>query len=482
MVGEVSQLAVPRWIQRDGRVFAALRDDSKERARSPRRPLTRPSVDLGREFLLSNKEPDPDLRGQTLMLSAGADGSVVLWAESTLTSIAKTQLPGRTRCEGTLILSDGKCLAWGDKVVHVLDLTEMKRVRSQSPDHSSESVPALVSVHPFGAESFIEVRRDTTRLQNCEQPEASVEILEQEHVLGSVLLPSGALLLWTEDGYSRWSSSDGRSSVAPWTRQSHGTWHEDSELFLHRDESGDGVLVLPGGSIVQWDGGNRELWVHDVDTGTLKHTLTGHSSGVIGALVIEGQRLLSWDRDGGMKLWQLPSFELDSQVCAHDDEFKVQVLDQERLVSWDEDELKIWSPGDLRQLAEFDLWHSFKGQRLRSKIVAWEPVDDRRLKAVFCNGTRRLIDLEAQAAGESERSTCPVEGSVVWPAGLRDRGARVAWQGEGDWSLIRTLDGGYLVVSQSEQVEILELHHGAQRVTLADATALLSQMTNEPPP
>jgi WD40 repeat protein len=131
----------------------------------------------------------------------------------------------------------------------------------------------------------------------------------------------------------------------PWLRRERRPEHVGIDRCLailegHTD-SVDGAMLLPDGRILSWDR-DKTLRLWD-QSGKPLAVLEGHTSSIYGALALSDGRLLSWSEDKTLRLWDQSGKPLTILEGHTDGVFGALALPDGRLLSWSRDQtLRMW--------------------------------------------------------------------------------------------------------------------------------------------
>jgi WD40 repeat protein len=342
---------------------------------------------------------------------------------------------------------------------------------------------------------------------------------------GATLLVDGSLLAWTEfeavrwrgDGVLLWKGRLGQGGGCTLLRS--GALHSWSspmrlwdintgaELRALEGTTGDdpwvnGAAELPNGQVLAWGrAGSLCLW--DADSGAALVRFDGHSGAVNGAVITPSGGLLSWSDDGTLRLWDLErrvsagpgaapiGAVMDAMVLANGrslcwgsqqlyivgDDFvggftcllghKYEVrgatlLEDGRLLSWDDFVYRVWDPRNGSSLAEIQR----TSERHHPEIfLPW-------YRATINEGERRASNIRCgvwtASGGEGEVSVAAEAGLVPLARWLCDGAYR---------PLLLLPTGGVLVTGAD--TGLLHLCWGHRRVSVAEASALASVAVEE---
>ena len=113
--------------------------------------------------------------------------------------------------------------------------------------------------------------------------------------------------------------------------------------MVGHDDEVNGVMSLPDGRILSWSkDGSLRLW--DEQTGECVVVFKGHNDDVWGAQVLADDRILSWSIDGTLRFWDGQTGECIAILKEHTGSvFGAKVLADGRILSWSNDgTLRFW--------------------------------------------------------------------------------------------------------------------------------------------
>ncbi len=135
-----------------------------------------------------------------------------------------------------------------------------------------------------------------------------------------------------------------------------------------------GATVLPNGRLLSWSkDGTLRLW--NLDTGDALATLKGHTGGVVGTTVLPKGRLLSWSDDKTLRTWNLDTGDALATLKGHTGGVAgATVLPNGRLLSWSDDKtLRIWNPetGESLKTLEGHTDRVLRGSWSDDRLLSW---------------------------------------------------------------------------------------------------------------
>ena len=119
--------------------------------------------------------------------------------------------------------------------------------------------------------------------------------------LGTLALPGGQVLSWSDDGFIRqWDAVGGCCTHT---------------LDGHRAPVA-GALKLPNDRVITWSGENEDsdLRVWDPGLGCCTAVLSGHVARILGVKVVSDEKIFSWSGDGAVRLWDLSTGDCRSEL------------------------------------------------------------------------------------------------------------------------------------------------------------------------
>jgi WD40 repeat protein len=268
-------------------------------------------------------------------------------------------------------------------------------------------------------------------------------------VLGVQVLADGRLLSWSFDGTLRlWDGQTG-ACLAVLEGHADAVW---------------GVQVLADGRLLSWsDDETLRLW--DGQSGVCLAVMEGHAEVVSGVQVLADGRLLSWSNDRTLRLWDSQSGACLAVFEGHADAVRgVQVLADGRLLSWSED--------TAMRLGEVRSWDTQSGACL--DVVSQEQAHRRYPQCYHLMAKTRYPQrvIEDFSVRELPR-TAELRHKTLSPP-------LAAWNADSVlWSPYLLPDGTAIVGQPNGQVCILKLHHGQRRISLAEAEAMLPQLSDD---
>jgi hypothetical protein len=151
---------------------------------------------------------------------------------------------------------------------------------------------------------------------------------------GALLLPTGRLISWSEDGTLRvWDME--AALAGPYDEVARVTGH--SADVTH-------TITLPGGHMVSCSEQDHTICVWDPATGTLLHALRGHADAALGILALPGERVLSWSKDATLRIWDAARGAQIEVLTGHTGYvWGARLLQDGRILSWSLDgTLRLW--------------------------------------------------------------------------------------------------------------------------------------------
>ncbi len=311
-------------------------------------------------------------------VSASRDGTLVVWELIMAEPIAT--LAGHTKeVLGVAALSDDRLVSWSkDKTIIVWQAQTGEALHTLTGHTRPIRGAALLSEHRLV--SWGEDR--SARVWDLQRYEQVALCQGQEHtkaVLGALGLRDGRLVTWSMD----------HTLVV---------WALPAETQLKRADC-------------------------DLHVGEHVFTLEGHSDAVIGARQLDDAHLLSWSKDGTLRLWSLEDGQQVRLFEGHKDWVDgVMAWDGARLVSWSKDATaRVWARATGACLATLTGHASWVrgATRLRAgALLTWSG-----------DGTLRGWDLEREGAP----CVAVLEGHTagVWGAMERPDGGILSWSWDG---------------------------------------------------
>jgi WD40 repeat protein len=182
-----------------------------------------------------------------------------------------------------------------------------------------------------------------------------------------------------------------------------------------------------------WDGGS----------GAPMAVLIGHSDWVEGARVLLDGRLMSWSKDGTLRLWNGRTGASLDVVPKHRARFEMPEIHREWRIA--EQPARVRPLGIAEGAPDGRSWH-----------IAEQPARVQPL-GIAEGATGAQLHLDAKA------SVPPVH-----------------WHADGDWIVDTLCDEGALELRRGKQSAVLHLHHGRRRVSLEEACRVIDA-TRTPP-
>jgi len=434
-------------------------------------------------LLTENVEPLSIMRGHTSgitgalqlpdgrILSWSEDGTLRLWSEQGETQAVARMHVGSVA--GVLPLADGSLLSWAEE--NKLRLWSAEGApRAVLEGHASE-VKGAIQLADGSILSWpradCSVEDHALRLWSGQGAAASVLEGHTKRINGALQLPDRRLLSWSDDGSLRLWSEQGAPLAL---------------LEAGRDEV-LGALPLSDGRVLSWGGGyfpRLRLWSAQ---GAPLASFTGHSHPIVGALELPDGRFLSWQAprdDGALYLWSATGELLatvDKYIMNLDG---VRLLSDGRFLSWSswpDDRLQLWS-------AEGQGLAKLKG--VKNFVVnavlfppgadrAWDKTQDGAPQEHGLQTPREILEALLRSDGALYpwlriRNGCAI---VTEPSSLRlviaplEAGASLDWHSPSLPSYHALLENGLMLVSHTDNLAVLRLHHGARPVSLAEAEA-----------
>lgn len=234
-----------------------------------------------------------------------------------------------------------------------------------------------------------------------------------------------------------------------------------------------GALVLKGERVLSWSADNT-LRVWDVDTGEAVAVLSGHTDDVDGALQLSGGRVLTWSKDGALRVWNFETGEMVAELAGYKGNVSgVLPLTEDRLLSWSEDgTLRIWDAANNRCVREFKIsTEGIRGARkLRDgSILLWSG-----------NGILRKCDLQTGESSVVGNHKSVVSGAIQLQRG-RFRSWFASWSDEGLISVFcpESEEPERVAVQAGKPNEIIELSDGRLLSSSFDQVLLWDVSTGE---
>lgn len=168
-----------------------------------------------------------------------------------------------------------------------------------------------------------------------------------------------------------------------------------------------GALLLEDQRVLGWDSAG-DLVVWDPMTHEPQMKLSGHDAGVQGALIVDSTRVLSWDKAGLVILWSIETGECLAKMSGHSELIEgAMLLDATRALTWSKDAtLRVWS------LDEGTCLHHLEGHASWVRDV--RRLEDGRVLSASGGGDMRLWDVDAgECVGQFEGHTAGVKGAHV---------------------------------------------------------------------
>jgi WD40 repeat protein len=222
------------------------------------------------------------------LVSWSRDGTLRLWNLDKLECLAI--LEGHTSdVDEVLILSDGRLLSKSyDKTLRVWDAKSFHCLATLSGHtYAIEGVSALANG------KLLSWSRDKTLRIWDSHSGACLAILEghKDFVWGALELEGRRIISWSRDGTVRvWDQRLGKCLK---------TLADKRPIW--------GVVALDDRRVVSWSRDESRLTLWDTQSGQTLARLEGHTSAIEGALRLGNSELLSWSRDGILRLWHCPT-------------------------------------------------------------------------------------------------------------------------------------------------------------------------------
>ena len=184
-------------------------------------------------------------------------------------------------------------------------------------------------------------------------------------------------------------------------------------------------------------------------------TIEGYNGLADGAVALTDGQLLSWSKDGTLRLWDYQSRLSTQPIEGHTDRVQgVAALPNEQILSWSNDKC-------------FRLWDSESGTCL--EVVP--EIQTAYLHPEWLSARQGRSDSDRIVQNWIlEHTKCNIH--------LRDRTSPerfAAWHADSEAETLCLLHDGTVVATQANgQVCILKLHHGNRRVSLAEAEEILA--------
>jgi len=379
------------------------------------------------------------------VLSWSADGTLRMWSASDGVCLFACE-GHETAVRGVKVVLDGRLLSWSDDAtLRVWDGTTGARL-ARLRGHTG----AVSGVVALSEDRLLSCSEDGT-LRNwrmaTDTAEATTTADSRKIISGGVALGEGWLLVGDEGGTVRlWQSATGEPVATldgSFTLDLGGAQRISKGRVLVWDLMGAAVFCSESGALLTR---LEKDWFQD--DGSLDMDL------VAGASVLANHRVLVWFESGALSLWDAETGSCIAMLEGHTDAVEgVTQLSDEQVLSWSRD-------GTLR------LWDG------RTGALIWSVAKDD-AAAMYPDAATAWADTsDADGPG-------PVWYAVGSPGrtGLPES-AMVAWHAGGEWTLLAAEADGSLAAFCFKDLAFLQLHHGARRITLEEATELLGTATD----
>ncbi|MFT4978133.1 MAG: WD40 repeat protein, partial [Myxococcota bacterium] len=178
-----------------------------------------------------------------------------------------------------------------------------------------------------------------------------------------------------------------------------------------------GVIPFGGDRLLSWSK-DKTLRIWDLAASTCLHTLEGHAGDVTGAMIINDEQIISWGKAGGLKAWSIDGEETATLLDAGPAIDGAALLG-ERLLSWDSDGiLRLW---DLLTLTPLHTLHGHDGS-----VVDVVQLTDGRLLSLSSRGAIEVWDLDTGRHLVRLRDHI----TAVWGAAELPGGRLLSWSGD----------------------------------------------------
>jgi len=403
------------------------------------------------------------------------DGGILSWSgDKTLrvwdvaTGVCRTVLQGHAHIvSGAQILLDGNVLSWSASYNTLFVWNLMTGTcRATLIGHTGEICGALVL--PDGG--VLTWSADQTLRLWDSKTVACREILEGHTKSADVLvLPDGSVVSWADKTLRLWDAATGKCRAV-------------LEGHMERIK---GVLTMPDGGILSWSN-DKTIRVWDPATGTCRTVLEGHTNGVWGALMLPDGGVLSWSSDKTLRVWDATTGKCHAVLEGHSDAvWGALVLPDGGVLSWSSKEKTLWvwnvKTGACRVVLEGHTKTVSGAKVLKNgDIISWSGSKSYRVWNT-ATGTCQTVERRGLFFLPSPSVSTPAGWAFmsVWNAVLLSQtigSFRAVWQAPCACTGCAVFpDGTVLTTLGDGHVFFLKLHHGARRVTLDDASAILAQ-------
>lgn len=290
------------------------------------------------------------------------DNDIRIWdKEGNPLSVLKGHYSG---INGVLELSDNRILSWGEDLALRIWSIETGKELAFLEGHNYYIGGVLVLpngniISWCGSKNLNrDIIDNIPRIWNQKNGKCIANLVgHTKAIKGIQVLSDGRPISWSEDGTVRiWCAESGKCKVKI-------------------DDFASSLLELSGNRILTW---SRELRIWDLNSGKCIKTFIGHDSIIIKVQVLTDDRILSFDSEGNIRVWDKVNSYINNEeesTCWID---SLLLIDKNRIISFSNKHIEIWDVQSGFCIKTFDRNQDILSiaKYLESeKTISWEDTD-----------------------------------------------------------------------------------------------------------